>query len=59
MTLSPARAAIYAAKNELRWGSYAAARFALKSGASLSMWLTARRIETRRRMNHQFAGWMA
>lgn len=50
MTLSPARAAIHAAKNELRWGSYAAARFALNSGASLSMWLTARRIERCRRL---------
>lgn len=59
MTLSPARTAIFAAKNELRWGSYAAACYALTRGASLAMWLTARRIETRRRMNHQFAGWLA
>lgn len=56
---APARAAVKAAKNEPRWGSYAAARYALTRGATLTMWLTARRIETRRRMNHQFAGWLA
>jgi hypothetical protein len=43
--MTPAAAAIRAAKNRRRWGGFAALRYAEKNGASLFMYCTALRIE--------------
>lgn len=54
-----AKAAVHAAKNSTRWGTFAALRYAIKHGATLGMFDQARKIEERIRLRHQFAGWLA
>lgn len=54
-----AKVAIKAAKNVIRWGRFAAARFALSNGVPLEMWITALRFEDRRRIRNEFRGYLA
>lgn len=45
---APAVAAVKAAKNANRWGTFAADRYARKHGVPIPMWITALRFEQRR-----------
>ncbi len=44
--MTPAAAAIRAAKNRRKWGGFSSLRYALKHGATLFMYCTALRVES-------------